>query len=42
VLSMRRADHSSRVVLPNVLCLEGDHGASVMGGPGPLGAVEPL
>jgi hypothetical protein len=38
----RRADHSSRGVLPSVVCLSVIVKPRSGGGPGPLGAVAPL
>ena len=37
MLSGRGADHSSRGVLPSVVCLECDHEASIMRRPWPTG-----
>jgi hypothetical protein len=39
---LRRADHSSRVVLQECGASECDREAMVMRGPGPLGAVAPV
>ena len=39
--TLRRADHSSRGVLPGVMCLNVMLKPRQGGGPGPLGAVKP-
>ena len=39
---MRRADHSSRGILPSVVCLKCDREASIVREPRPTWAVEPL